>query len=127
MCPLESRTWQDEWVPLYVEFMLSTGDGNWSAERIRAERSIPDHVDGYFKDQIAALVAKGWERQAAETFTLLLGLRLPLANAMKANSDRYAASTYALCDAFVQEKLRMRRVVAPPLYANVESGFVNSR
>ena len=80
--------------------------------------------------QIRARLDEGWPEADAQAFELLASLRKPLAQALRAEDPRFAASTYTLCTALAEAAVRQQASelpVAPPLYRNLYgiSGLAN--
>ena len=80
--------------------------------------------------QILARQKEGWPEADACAFELLASLRKPLAQALRADDPRFAASTYTICTALANAAVRQQastRPVAPALYRNLYgvSGLVN--
>merc|ERR1712185_465844 len=68
-------------------------------------------------------VDHGWPRVDAEAYLLITAaVAAPLAAAVRERSNRYAASTHAVCDALAQ-RARQVTEAAPPVYLNLTGEF----
>ena len=100
--------------------------------RRAANDSIEKTIES-LADDIKWKVDNGWPRKQAEAYTLITGcLKAPLAAAVRdrsdpdpavrARSDRYAASTRIVCEALAQRAKQMTKP-APLVYHNLTGEF----
>ncbi len=96
-----NRRWQDEWPCLYRENLELTGhlEPHMDLAFIEQHETVDKWVEILETSDIAPLQAAGATRDSALTYTLLAARRFALARALRERSPRFAASTYALCDA----------------------------
>lgn len=94
--PPADRTWQDEWPQLMEE-------ADCSGQTIEATLVL-------YSRTIEQLVEQSWRRESAQAFMLLQNAKAqaPIARALRARSDRFAASTYAVSEHYF-DGLRLQR------------------
>eukprot|EP00966_Prymnesium_polylepis_P077183 1788018-Prymnesium_polylepis.1 len=98
------------------------------AARSRYEAGGVNSVKTIIKDLAAPIEARvkaGWPREQAEAYMLIAAsINAPLAAAVRERSDRYAASTHAVCEA-LEAAARRQKEVAPLVFRNLtgEYGF----
>jgi hypothetical protein len=89
-----------EWVDAFMERDRLEGQ---SGTRSSYEAGGANSVEATIKDAAADIertVKAGWPREQAEAYELIYGyISAPLAAAVRERSDRYAASTHAVCEA----------------------------
>lgn len=106
--------WRNEWIPLNVEAFRRSGRLQYANEQHVRCNDTPERVKGNFQATIDGLIQKGWDTDDAEAYCLLGSAANAIGASVRERSNRYAASTYALCDA-----LWARHAIhapPPPLY-----------
>ena len=120
------RTWKEEWSNLAQEIMDTVGWNGVTVDSAAAfppstpstlKRSsgsqgslihrsgtlalsrglTPEALIKLKSHQLEAMIAYGWSRDAAETFVVLSAASLPIAQALRERSPRFAAATYTIC------------------------------
>ena len=113
------RMWRDEWVDMWMERGRMESAG-WP--RSQFEAGGANSIEVLLREDAADIqwkVDHGWPRADAEAYHLITGcVGAPLAAAVRERSDRYAASTHAVCDALAQ-RARQVTEAAPPVYWNL--------
>lgn len=122
----KGRTWRDEWVDACTERSRLEGLQVLKDPRSYFEAGGIHSIEAMIKlceAPIAWQCTHGWSREASISCTLICScLALPLAAAMHERSPRYAASTYALCEALAEQAQRLT-AAAPPVYVNLSGEF----
>lgn len=72
-------------------------------------------------EQIRKMVEYGWEEDEAAKFAVLSAASRPLAEALKEQSQRYAASTYTICRQ-LYARAGQQEVIPPMLYCHLLNG-----
>ena len=110
-----ARSWKDEWVDMVCEFHRTTGrcvDKDCPPIDEMTDEDLVKYVSAHFSvdiyreknlSSIAETIAFGWPAERAETFQHLSYAKAPIARALREGDPSYAASTYALCDAFFDQ------------------------
>ena len=118
------RTWQDEYVDMWTERGRLESAREWP--RSQFEAGGVNSIEAWLRNLAAHVqwkVDHGWPRADAEAYTLIAScVGAPLAAAVRERSDRYAASTHAVCDALAQ-RARQVTEAAPPVYWNLTGKF----
>ena len=128
-----THTWHNEYVDAWMERCDLTG---FSYPRSDFEAGGDTSIEQTIEDLAPTCKWKldeGWPRKQAEAYTLITcALKAPLAAAMRdrsdpdpavrARSERYAASTRIVCEAIAQRAKQMTEAV-PLLYCNLTGKF----
>ena len=97
-------------------------EGKARAKRSNFEAGGVESIEATLRNLATSFqwkVDHGWPRADAEAYTLITAaVAAPLAAAVRERSDRYAASTHAVCDALAQ-RARQVTEAAPPVYWNL--------
>ena len=122
----KGRTWRDEWVDACTERSRLEGLQVLKDPRSYFEAGGIHSIEAMIQlcgAPIQWQSTNGWSREASISCTLICScLALPLAAAMHERSPRYAASTYALCEALAEQAQRLT-AAAPPVYVNLSGEF----
>ena len=108
-----TRTWHSEWVDAWMELDARRGSREASIGLREGRHQSIDKMIEYLTDVIEWQVDQGWPRKQAEAYTLISCVllcrspppcaigRIPI-HAVRARSDRYAASTQVVCGVLAQ-------------------------
>ena len=128
-----THTWHNEWVDAWMERDALEGDYlPRSTYETGGDLSIEQSIEQLAQD-IKWKINKGWSRKQAEAHSAITSsLNAPLAAAVRdrsdpdpavrARSERYAASTRVVCEALAQQAKLMTQP-APLLYINLTGTF----
>ena len=123
----QTHTWHDEWVDAWMERAELDGKNYGTRAQLEVPGG-PNSIEETIKNLAATIkwkVDNGWPQEQAEAYTLITGgLAAPLAAAVRdrsdpdpavrARSDRYAASA-SVCDALAERAKQMTERRAAPL------------
>jgi len=122
--PSPSRTWRDEWEARIVENSCIK-KGRSDCEYDPKKDSI-EAVKKSFQTLVDEYIGMNWQRDDAEVYVLHMTTAKSMARALRDNDACYAASTYAMCDAFftaakkqVQTRQQTGCELPPLLYKNL--------
>jgi hypothetical protein len=120
----EGRTWRDEWVDMFMERKRLARE---KAPRSRYEAGGDMSIEASSRNHAANIEFKvaqlGWAPEDAQAYSLVAGgVAAPLAAAVRERSDRYAASTHAVCGALAKAARRLE-APAPDVYLALTGEF----
>ena len=100
--PPTDRTWTEEWEQMTKEWLTKCrGNNHWkAAEQLQYESYATLRQKQQYCEEIQSLqVKRGWHQKNAEAWVMLSLRRDVIAQALRERDSRYAASTYAICEA----------------------------
>ena len=131
--PPPARDWRDEWQRLSMA-IPQAAEESAPATADAAKREAAHHrrysqvcklelsrMAELKAEQIRKMVEFGWEPDEAVTFAVLSAASQPLAQALKENSQRYAASTYTICRQ-LYARAGAQEALPPMLYCHLLNG-----
>ncbi|KAL1521882.1 hypothetical protein AB1Y20_021533 [Prymnesium parvum] len=120
---------EEEWIPMNVEhYQLRPSkhiDPSWGAAEIevyvRQHRTLETFLSKFRQTSIDTLIKRGWAAERARAYAILTVTSAPMSRALRERSPRYAASTYALCQAIYDSCADAG--VAPMIYRHLRGEF----
>ena len=117
--PRPKYGWEQEWVALNIEEQHLLGNADADESWVHENKSVQAQKKK-LEGAIGKRVAAGWDEEDAEACQLLLPRRMPIAQALRDRSPRFAASTYAIIDALGKRSANTCSLLPPLLYKNLE-------
>ena len=113
------RTWLEEWPAMRVEEMLLTGQHRGETPKWVAENAPPSRFLKFSAQAVKWKRSAGWSEEDADAETAISSNgHAAIGAAVRDRSDRYAASTYAACEALLTAA-RMMEAPEPPTFRHL--------
>jgi hypothetical protein len=123
--PPINRSWQDEWKEMTVEnfqfcpFLRTLPEGREAEERLVTCSVAEQEAGEGFPTAIKDKIELGWGEAEAKIYSMLFSRKGPIARALRDGDDRYAASTYAMCNAIFKQQQVASLRGKDPMYTHL--------